>query len=61
MRIIKYLLCYQQDEPKEVSYEKLDNKYSNQRINELMEKNDNLEIINQDFEMKLHIKEDENK
>jgi hypothetical protein len=34
---------------------------SNRILNELKEKNENLELINQDIKLKLKIKEDENK
>ncbi len=34
---------------------------SNRILNELKEKNENLELINQDLKLKLKIKEDENK
>jgi hypothetical protein len=46
---------------KDGTYGKIIEQLSNRKINELKEKNENLELINQDLSLKLKIKEDEKK
>jgi hypothetical protein len=48
-------------ELKEGTIGKIIEQMSNRILNELKEKNENLELINQDLKLKLKIKEDENK